>query len=68
MIQAKWFSVVFVAVRVKKIQELLKKKQIERQKFLNCQHAAIIIQRWYRSFLNAKLEAKKSNAILIIGL
>jgi hypothetical protein len=66
-IQAKWFAVVFVAIRVKKIQDLLEKKHKERKTFLTFQHAAIVLQRWYRSLINAKLEKARKNAIHVIS-
>jgi hypothetical protein len=54
-------------VRVKKLQELLEKKHQERKKFLNFQHAAIVVQRWYKSFLNAKMEVARMNAKMVIS-
>lgn len=67
VVQAKWFSVIFVAVRVKKLQQLLEKKHAERVKHLQNHHAARILQRWYKSFLNAKMELAKKNALVVIA-
>ncbi|KAJ3372789.1 actin [Kappamyces sp. JEL0680] len=66
-IQAKWFIVIFNAVRVKRLQDFLETKHKERRLFLQRQHASIVIQRWYRRFLKAKQDIAMKQALLVIG-
>jgi hypothetical protein len=58
---------VFVACRIRLIKNLLEVKEKERQVQMKNQHAAIVIQRWYRKILELRLNRARKGALMIIA-
>jgi hypothetical protein len=66
-LQARWFTVVFVAVRVNLMKNLIETKQSERMRELRDYRSAVSIQRWYRGILESRQASARKGALMIIA-
>ncbi|KAI8919592.1 hypothetical protein BC831DRAFT_481117 [Entophlyctis helioformis] len=66
-IQSKWFVLTVVATRVKMCKSFLEDIQSNRAKRLNQRHAAIVIQRGFRTWRRARIMKQRKMAIRVIG-
>ncbi|KAJ3274069.1 hypothetical protein HDV01_003562 [Terramyces sp. JEL0728] len=67
IIQARWFVVIFLAARISMIERHLTSTHQNRMLSLRRNHAAIVIQRWYKNFLYAKIQEMRKKALVVIG-